>query len=132
MAGIETVIDRIARYLGKDSLEVRKQNFYGTDQSNITPYGQEVENNRLSKLLQQLEKSADYYNRRDAINHYNQQHQFKKKGLAFTPVKFGISFTTSFLNQAGALVHIYRDGTILANHGGTGWVRAYILKSSKL
>jgi xanthine dehydrogenase molybdopterin binding subunit len=119
MAGIETVIDRIARYLGIDSLEVRKQNFYGTDQSNTTPYGQEVQNNRLGQLLAQLEKSADYYNRRETIKLYNQRHHFKKKGLAFTPVKFGISFTTSFLNQAGALVHIYRDGTILANHGGT-------------
>jgi xanthine dehydrogenase molybdopterin binding subunit len=119
MAGIENILDRIARFLDIDSLDIRKRNLYGTDTSNIAPYGQKIENNRLPTLLEQLEKSSEYYQRRKTIDRFNKSHEFIKKGLALTPVKFGISFTTSFLNQAGALVHIYKDGTILANHGGT-------------
>jgi xanthine dehydrogenase molybdopterin binding subunit len=119
MAGIENLLDRIARYLHLDALTVRKTNFYGMDDRNITPYGQQVEHNRLPALVTQLEQSSNYQDRRNNINTFNNQHEFIKKGLALTPVKFGISFTTSFSNQAGALVHIYRDGTILANHGGT-------------
>jgi xanthine dehydrogenase large subunit len=119
MAAMESVIDRIARFLKKDAADVRKINFYGIDKDNITHYGQEVELNRLSVMYEQLMASSGYRKRREAINAFNATNEFCKKGLAITPVKFGISFTTSFLNQAGALVNIYKDGTILVNHGGT-------------
>ncbi len=119
MAGMETVIDRIARYVKKDPAEIRQLNFYGLDKNNITHYGQEVELNRLHTLYEQLYKSSDYKKRRSEINSFNSANEFFKKGMALTPVKFGISFTTSFLNQAGALINIYKDGTVLVNHGGT-------------
>lgn len=119
MAGMETVIDRIARFLKIDAALVRKVNFYGIDKDNITHYGQEVELNRLHVLYDQLSASSEYSKRRTEVNTFNAKNEFYKKGLAFTPVKFGISFTTTFLNQAGALVNIYKDGTILVNHGGT-------------
>src|ERR1041385_2708295 len=119
MAVIEDVIDRVARYLHKDASEIRQKNFYGLDSNNITHYGETVENNRLSLIYDQLMKSSEYVQRRKRINEFNASNEFYKKGLAITPVKFGISFTTSFLNQAGALVIIYKDGTVLVNHGGT-------------
>ncbi len=119
MAVIENIIDRIARFLGKDAIEIRKLNFYRTGKNSITHYGQKVENNRLLLLYNQLVKSSDYFNRRKQIDRFNQYNRFNKKGLGMTPVKFGISFTTAFLNQAGALVNIYKDGTVQVNHGGT-------------
>ena len=119
MAAIETIIDRIARYLKKDALDIRHANFYGIETNNMTHYGQKIENNRLFIIYDQLIKSSEYYKRRSEVNDFNETHEFTKKGLACTPVKFGISFTTTFLNQAGAIVHIYTDGTILVNHGGT-------------
>ncbi|MFH2141697.1 MAG: xanthine dehydrogenase molybdopterin binding subunit [Bacteroidota bacterium] len=119
MAVIETVIDKIARFLKKDSAEIRFLNFYGQAENNITPYGQIVENNHLQMMYKKLLKSSDYSKRRKEIDQFNNKNEFIKKGLALTPVKFGISFTTSFLNQAGALVHIYTDGTVLVSHGGT-------------
>ncbi len=119
MAAMETVIDRIARYLKKDAAEIRQLNFYGLDKDNVTHYGQEVELNRLHTIYDQLIKSSDYTKRKGTINSFNSSNEFLKKGIALTPVKFGISFTTTFLNQAGALVNIYKDGTVLVNHGGT-------------
>ncbi len=119
MAGMEQIIDRIARFLKLDSMEVRRANFYSNEGRNITPYQQNVENNRLQMLTEQLLASSEYQQRRKELNRFNQKNEFFKKGMACTPVKFGISFTTSFLNQAGALIHIYKDGTVLSNHGGT-------------
>lgn len=119
MAVIENAIDRIARYLKKDAAEIRFRNFYGTKDRNTTHYGQPVINNRLYTICDRITESSDYHGRRIKIDLFNRQHEFVKKGLALTPVKFGISFTTSFLNQAGALVLIYKDGTVLVNHGGT-------------
>lgn len=119
VAAMETVIDRIARYLKKDSAGVRKINFYGIDTDNITHYGQVVELNRLHTMYDQLIASSDYHIRKKAVTNFNSNNEFYKKGIALTPVKFGISFTTTFLNQAGALVNIYKDGTVLVNHGGT-------------
>ena len=116
---IEYIIDNIARELGKDSLEVRKLNFYGTDDRNITPYDQVVEDNVIHELVDELEKSSDYANRRKQINAFNQNSPILKKGLSLTPVKFGISFNVKHYNQAGALVHVYLDGSVLVNHGGT-------------
>lgn len=119
MAVIETVIDRIARFLKKDAAEIRHKNFYGMNDRNVTHYGETVENNRLFLIYDQLMKSSEYEKRRKEVDRFNAESEFYKKGLAITPVKFGISFTTSFLNQAGALVNIYKDGTVLVNHGGT-------------
>jgi xanthine dehydrogenase large subunit len=118
-AVMEAIIDRIARFLKMDAADVRKINFYGIDTDNVTHYGQTVELNRLHTMYDQLMLSSDYKNRRKAITEFNSKNEFYKKGLAITPVKFGISFTTTFLNQAGALVNIYKDGTVLVNHGGT-------------
>lgn len=119
MAVIETAIDKIARFLKKDPAEIRKLNFYGITQKNVTPYGETIVNNRLHLMYDQLMASSDYTGRRKSIAEFNHVHEFVKRGISLTPVKFGISFTTAFLNQAGALVHIYNDGTIAVNHGGT-------------
>jgi xanthine dehydrogenase large subunit len=119
MAAMETIIDRIARVLKKDPIEIRFKNFYGIESRNVTQYGQTVENNRLYLIYDQIIKSSEYKNRREEINKFNTSNEFYKKGIALTAVKFGISFTTTFLNQAGALVNVYTDGTILVNHGGT-------------
>lgn len=117
MAVVETVIDRIARVLHKDATEIRKQNFYKNGQS--THYGQQLNEVRLEKLFDRLISFSHYSELRRETDVFNKENEFIKKGLALTPVKFGISFTTSFLNQAGALVHIYRDGSVQVNHGGT-------------
>ncbi|MBD1552246.1 xanthine dehydrogenase molybdopterin binding subunit [Pseudomonas typographi] len=119
MVAIEEVMDRIARHLQLDPLAVRKANYYGKDERNVTHYYQTVEHNLIAEMTEQLEASAQYAQRREAIRHFNAHSPVLKKGLALTPVKFGISFTASFLNQAGALVHLYTDGSIHLNHGGT-------------
>ena len=119
MLAIEEIMDRIARTLGKDPLEIRKLNYYGQDARNETHYFQTVEHNLLAEMTAELEASADYAQRRAEIRTFNAGSPVLKKGLALTPVKFGISFTSSFLNQAGALIHIYTDGSIHLNHGGT-------------
>ncbi|NIA55436.1 xanthine dehydrogenase molybdopterin binding subunit [Massilia sp. TW-1] len=116
---IEYIIDEIARNLGKDSLDIRKLNFYDKIDRNVTPYGQPVVDNVIHELVGELEATSEYRARRDAINAYNATSPVLKKGLALTPVKFGIAFNVTHLNQAGALVHVYVDGSILVNHGGT-------------
>jgi xanthine dehydrogenase large subunit len=119
MVGMEHVIEEIARYLGRDPLEIRKTNLYGVTERNVTPYGMTVEDNVLHDLLPELEASADYARRREAIRAWNADSPWLKKGMALTPVKFGISFTAKHLNQAGALVLVYQDGSVQLNHGGT-------------
>lgn len=119
MMTIEMVMDEIARHLGKDPLEIRKINLYGKDDRNVTHYHQTVEHNNLSEIIESLEESSDYQARRKAITEYNANSSILKKGISLTPVKFGISFTVQHLNQAGALVHIYTDGTIHLSHGGS-------------
>lgn len=119
MVAIEEVMDAIARHLGKDPLEVRKLNYYGKTERNVTHYHQTVEHNVIHEMTAELEESAEYAKRRREIIDFNQKSPVLKKGLAMTPVKFGISFTATFLNQAGALIHIYTDGSIHLNHGGT-------------
>ncbi|WP_373503353.1 xanthine dehydrogenase molybdopterin binding subunit, partial [Aestuariivirga sp.] len=119
MMGIEYVLDEIARALGKDPLDVRRANLYGGKGRNVTPYHMTVEDNAAPALMAALEESADYRRRRAEIAHFNAISPILKRGLALTPVKFGISFTTTHLNQAGALVHLYTDGSIHLNHGGT-------------
>jgi xanthine dehydrogenase large subunit len=119
IAVIEHVIDRIARFLSKEPAEIRKINFYQEHQNNTTHYGQLIENNRIHNIYDRIIETSEYFKRRKEIELFNNNNEFVKKGLALTPVKFGISFTASFLNQAGALVHVYKDGTIQVNHGGT-------------
>ncbi|GFD80029.1 xanthine dehydrogenase molybdopterin binding subunit [Tenacibaculum sp. KUL118] len=115
----EAMMDKIARAIGSDPLSVRKRNLYGSTTGTITPYGMEIEHNLLPEMISELEESAHYWQRREAISAFNRESPVIKKGLALTPVKFGISFTSKHLNQAGALVHIYTDGSIQVNHGGT-------------
>ena len=115
----ESVIDAIARSLGIDALDVRLANLYGVDARNTTPYGMTLEDNVLPPLFSQLIESSNYRQRRDAIAQLNDVSPFLKRGIAVTPVKFGISFTATHLNQAGALLHLYEDGSVQVNHGGT-------------
>ena len=119
MLGIEEVVDEIARHLALDPLDVRRANFYGAAPRNRTPYHMEVEDFVLPKLLDELETGCDYRERRRVIAAWNAASPILKRGIAITPVKFGISFTTTHLNQAGALIHLYTDGSVLLNHGGT-------------
>jgi xanthine dehydrogenase large subunit len=115
----EAVMDKVARKTGLDPLTVRKRNLYSTENGSETPYGMEIEHHLIADLIERLETSSEYWTRRKAITLFNEQSPIIKKGLALCPVKFGISFTAKHLNQAGALVHIYTDGSIQANHGGT-------------
>ena len=115
----EAVMDDVARTLGKDALDVRRVNFYGTTERNVTPYGMTIEDNVMPRIADELELSSDYRRRRDAVARHNAANPVVKRGIAFTPVKFGISFNATFFNQAGALVNVYTDGTVVVNHGGT-------------
>jgi xanthine dehydrogenase large subunit len=121
LLGGERFIEEIAYAVGKDPLDVRKLNFYGEPGSGrtLTPYHQEVEDNVILRVVEELEASSDYRARRQAIIDFNATSPVIRKGIALTPVKFGISFTMTAFNQAGALVHVYSDGSIHLNHGGT-------------
>ncbi|NLZ42028.1 MAG: xanthine dehydrogenase molybdopterin binding subunit, partial [Comamonadaceae bacterium] len=115
----ERFIEEVAFALGKDPLEVRKANFYGGADRSLTSYHQQVEDFVVPEIVAALETSSDYAARRAAIHAFNAESRVIKRGIALTPVKFGISFTATWYNQAGALLHIYRDGTVQLNHGGT-------------
>jgi xanthine dehydrogenase large subunit len=117
----ERIIEEIAYSLGKDTLEVRRANFYGQpgDGRDLTPYHQSVEDNVIGRIVDELEASSDYQARRAAVLAHNAKGGVIRRGIALTPVKFGISFTATWYNQAGALVHVYNDGSIHLNHGGT-------------
>ena len=119
MFAIELILDDIARTLGLDPLDVRKANLYGTTERNVTPYGMAVEDNVAPQIIERLEETSRYRARRAALAGWNRASPVIKRGIALTPVKFGISFTATHYNQAGALVHVYRDGSVLVNHGGT-------------
>ncbi|MES2958921.1 MAG: xanthine dehydrogenase molybdopterin binding subunit [Pseudomonadota bacterium] len=116
---IEFILDSIARRLCKDPLDVRRANYYRVETNNVTPYLQKVEDNILEPLTAQLETTSRYRERRAEIATFNAISPVLKRGIAFTPVKFGISFNVNHFNQAGALVHVYTDGSVLVNHGGT-------------
>ncbi|XXK28534.1 xanthine dehydrogenase molybdopterin binding subunit [Arenicellales bacterium nBUS_45] len=115
----ERMIEAVARATGLDPLTVRKRNFYSPDNRNITPYHMTVEDFVLDDIVEALETSSDYWNRRELIQQENNKNPVTRRGLALTPVKFGISFTATWFNQAGALLHIYKDGSVHLNHGGT-------------
>ncbi|MDH4047205.1 MAG: xanthine dehydrogenase molybdopterin binding subunit [Gammaproteobacteria bacterium] len=119
MFAIECVVDDIARRLGKDPLDVRRHNYYGIGERDVTQYLQKVEDNLLHEITDILEKTSGYRDRVRSIREFNAGNPLLKRGIALTPVKFGISFTATHLNQAGALVHIYTDGSVHLNHGGT-------------
>ncbi|NKB61496.1 MAG: xanthine dehydrogenase molybdopterin binding subunit [Gammaproteobacteria bacterium] len=128
----ETVIDEIAFELKKDPLEIRKRNLYNTTDRNQTHYHQKLDSFTLPEIIAQLELDADYWNRRKQVSEFNATSPILKKGLALTPVKFGISFTVSHLNQAGALIHLYTDGSIQVNHGGTEMVQGLMTKVAQI
>ncbi|MGH1478787.1 MAG: xanthine dehydrogenase molybdopterin binding subunit [Geminicoccales bacterium] len=138
MMGIERVIEEIARHLSLDPLEVRKRNLYGSgadglDASrSLTPYHMRVTDNVLPDLIAELETSSEYVERRSAVARFNAENRFLKKGLALTPVKFGISFTVKHLNQAGALLHVYTDGSVQLNHGGTEMGQGLMTKVAQI
>ena len=126
MVGIERVMDHMAHYLGIDPLKVRQRNFYASHLSisnqmerQVTPYGMEVTDSILGELVGELAARAEYGARREVVAKWNAKQPILKRGIALTPVKFGISFTLTHLNQAGALVHVYQDGSVHLNHGGT-------------
>lgn len=119
MAVTENMLESIAQYLGIDSLEVRLANLYGTDSRNVTPYGQVVDKNHLPEIFARLAESAEYEKRRAEITAFNAKSRLKLRGLALTGIKFGISFTTKFLNQGNALVNLYTDGTVQVSTGAT-------------
>jgi len=119
MVMIEQIIDAMAGYLRLDPLTVRRRNFYGDQTRNVTPYGQIVQGNRTVPIVDELVRSANYPQRLRQIAQWNAAQPLIRRGIALTPVKFGISFTATHFNQAGALVHVYTDGSVLLNHGGT-------------
>jgi xanthine dehydrogenase large subunit len=130
--GIEYVVDEIARYLDSDPLAVRRRNFYGVTSRNVTPYGMTVEDNILGELVDELVRSSDYAQRRAEIAAFNRENAWIKRGIALVPVKFGISFTAIHLNQAGALVQLYTDGSVLLNHGGTEMGQGLFIKVAQV
>ena len=132
MVGMERVIDAIAQQLGKDPLAIRKLNLYGVDKNNVTPYKMVVKDNVLPALIADLEVSSDYQRRRGKIAAFNRDSPIIRKGISLTPAKFGISFTTTFLNQAAALVHVYKDGSVHLNHGGTEMGQGLMVKIAQV
>src|SRR5256885_7772556 len=127
----ERAIDEIAWALKLDPLDVRKRNLYGEGRD-VTPYGMFVEDNILPALIDRCEATSDYRARRRKIAAYNAESATLKRGIALTPVKFGISFTTTHLNQAGGLVHVYQDGSIHLNHGGTEMGQGIYIKVAQV
>jgi xanthine dehydrogenase large subunit len=124
---IEEILNQIAAHLKLDPTIVKQRNFYQPydsslpidDQKCVTPYGQLVKNNRLQRIFDELILDSQYEQRKASIDRFNESSRFKKRGIGFQPVKFGISFTNSMLNQAGSLILIYTDGSVQLNHGGT-------------
>ena len=125
MFGIETIIEQIANDIGKDPLDVRMLNIYqdpavsGNPATMVTQYGQTIADWVGDKVITQVATEAKYRERRDSVNAFNKVNKRRKRGLALVPLKFGISFTATMLNQGGALLNIYMDGSVSVNHGGT-------------
>ncbi|MBT8092136.1 MAG: xanthine dehydrogenase molybdopterin binding subunit [Gammaproteobacteria bacterium] len=132
MYAIEYVIDDIARHLDKDPLDIRRRNFYNDDERNVTHYGQEVDDCVIGEIFDRLLTDSDYETRRAEIRDYNRSNPLLRRGIAISPVKFGISFTSTLLNQAGALVHVYKDGTVQLNHGGTEMGQGLYIKVAQV
>lgn len=131
MVFAERLMDQLAVKLGQDPLTIRKRNFYGKNRD-ITPYNQQVTDNIIRKLVLELEKTSDYKKRRKQIATFNKNNKFLKKGISLNPIKFGIAFTLMHLNQAGSLVHVYADGSVQVNHGGTEMGQGLNLKVAQV
>jgi xanthine dehydrogenase large subunit len=127
----ETMMDAIARSLNLDPLDVRKRNFYRRGRD-VTPYGQKLKDNIIAELVAELERTSRYRKRRKAVAAFNASSRVLKKGLALTPVKFGISFTLTQLNQAGALLHLFTDGSVQINHAGTEMGQGLYIKVAQV
>ncbi len=132
MLGIEAVIEHIAYTLGKSSDDIRRVNYYSDNGRDTTPYGQTVEHEALHDVVHKLEASADYHARMASCREFNATNSVLKKGIALMPVKFGISFNLPTLNQAGALVHVYTDGSVHLNHGGTEMGQGLLVKVAQV
>ncbi|HEY3076365.1 MAG TPA: xanthine dehydrogenase molybdopterin binding subunit [Burkholderiales bacterium] len=132
MFAIEGVIAAIARRLGLDPLDVRLRNLYGDAPRSVTHYGMTLRDNVLPELLAELETRSDYRARRARINQWNVSHALIKRGMALTPVKFGIAYTATQMNQGGALVHLYTDGSVHLNHGGTEMGQGLFIKVAQI
>ena len=132
MMGIEAAMDAIARHLRLDPLEVRRRNFYGKTDRNVTPYHMTVEDNIIPELAAELLRTSQYARRRREVAAFNARSPWIKRGIALTPVKFGISFTLLRMNQAGALVHVYTDGSVQLNHGGTEMGQGLFVKVAQV
>ena len=132
MIAIERAIDAIAFKVGRDPLDVRLDNLYSGPDRNLTPYHQPVEDFVARELITELADKTDYRARRQEIEKENKSDNIIKRGIALTPIKFGISFTTTHLNQAGALIHVYTDGSIQLNHGGTEMGQGLMIKVAQV
>jgi xanthine dehydrogenase large subunit len=132
MLAIETIIEVIARRLGLPVYAVRRRNFYGVGRNDVTPYGMRVEDNIIERLVDELDRAVGLAAWRREIVNFNQISPVVKKGLATMPVKFGISFNRPALNQAGALVHVYTDGSVVLNHGGTEMGQGLFIKVAQV
>ncbi|MDH3304179.1 MAG: xanthine dehydrogenase molybdopterin binding subunit [Gammaproteobacteria bacterium] len=132
MFAAEYVIEDIASALGKDPLEIRRRNFYGKSERNVTQYQQTVDDNIIGEIFDKLVVDSDYEKRRAEIRTFNAESKILRRGISITPVKFGISFTNTLLNQAGALVHVYKDGTVQLNHGGTEMGQGLYVKVAQI
>ena len=132
MFAIEYVVDDIARALGKDPLAIRRLNFYGKTERNVTHYQQTVDDNVIDAIFDKLVADSDYERRRKDIRDWNRASKVLRRGIAITPVKFGISFTNTLLNQAGAMVNVYKDGTVQLNHGGTEMGQGLYIKVAQV
>ncbi len=131
MLAAERMLDAVACELGLDPLDVRKRNFYRRGRD-VTPYGQKIRDHIVARLVTELERSSDYRRRRRAVAAFNAGSAILRKGIALTPVKFGISFTLTQLNQAGALVHLYLDGSVQINHAGTEMGQGLYIKVAQV
>lgn len=132
MFAIETIIDIVARHLGKPLETVRERNFYGGEGCNVTPYGMTVEDNIIEQVIEDLDRSINLKAWRESVVAFNKTSPVIRKGLATMPVKFGISFNRPALNQAGALVHVYMDGSVTLNHGGTEMGQGLFVKIAQV
>jgi len=132
MLAIETIIEAIARQLGLPVHTVRRRNFYGVGRNDVTPYGMTVEDNIIERVVDELDRAVNLAAWRRDLAHFNRQSPVVKKGLATMPVKFGISFNRPALNQAGALVHVYTDGSVVLNHGGTEMGQGLFIKVAQV
>lgn len=126
----ERIVEEVAFATGLDPLEVRRRNLYR--EGDLTPYHQPIEDVPLEAILDELAQRAGYHERRRAIAAFNAKSPVLKKGLALTPVKFGISFTATWYNQAGALLHVYRDGSVLLAHGGVEMGQGLFVKVAQV